>query len=132
MDFGKDREKVRAISSSRHLVGRGRGGTEGVRIRDHLANVRTFLAWLRSGLMLLAMGYAVAKFQVIESPANRYLGVLIAVAGWLIVALAGTGYARQRRAIEAADFAPSVSWNLGLSLLAASAGAIVLVYLVRT
>jgi putative membrane protein len=113
------------------LARRGRGGTEGVRIRDHLANVRTFLAWLRAGLMLLAMGYAVAKFQVIESPANRYLGVLTALAGWLIVAIAGIGYARQRRAIESAEFAPSVSWNLGLSLLTAGAGAIVLIYLIR-
>jgi inner membrane protein YidH len=114
------------------LARRGRGGTEGTRIRDHLANVRTFLAWLRAGLMLLAMGYAVAKFQVIESPANRYLGVLTALAGWLIVALAGISYARQRHAIETSEFAPSVSWNLGLSVLTAGAGAIVLVYLVRS
>jgi putative membrane protein len=114
------------------LARRGRGGTEGIRIRDHLANVRTFLAWLRAGLMLLAMGYAVAKFQVIESPANRYLGVLTALAGWLIVALAGVGYARQRRAIESAEFAPSVSWNVGLSLLTAGAGTIVLIYLIRS
>lgn len=114
------------------LARRGRGGTEGVRIRDHLANVRTFLAWLRAGLMLLAMGYAVTKFQVIESPANRYLGVFTALAGWLIVAIAGIGYARQRRAIESAEFTPSVSWNLGLSLLTAGAGGIVLIYLIRS
>jgi putative membrane protein len=112
------------------LARRGRGGTEGIRIRDHLANVRTFLAWFRAGLMLLAMGYAVAKFQVIESPANRYLGVLTALAGWLIVAVAGIAYGRQRRAIESAEFAPSVSWNLGLAILTAGAGAIVLVYLI--
>jgi putative membrane protein len=114
------------------LARRGRGGTEGIRIRDHLANVRTFLAWFRAGLMLLAMGYAVAKFQVIESPANRYLGVLTALAGWLIVAVASIAYGRQRRAIESAEFAPSVSWNLGLAILTAGAGAIVLVYLIES
>jgi len=114
------------------LARRGRGGTEGIRIRDHLANVRTFLAWLRAGLMLLAMGYAVAKFQVIETASNRYLGVVTALAGWLIIALAGISYARQRRAIEAAEFAPSVSWNVGLSLLTAGAGATVLIYLLRS
>jgi putative membrane protein len=118
------------MSSTRPLAVRGRGGTEGIRIRDHLANIRTFLAWLRAGLMLLAMGYAVAKFQVSESPTNRYLGVLTAVAGWMIVAIAGVAYARQRRAIESAEFAPSVSWNLGLSLLTAGAGAIVLIHLI--
>jgi putative membrane protein len=123
---------MRLVSSMDDLARHGRGVAESVRIRDHLANVRTFLAWLRTGLVLLAMGYAVTKFQAIESPTNRYLGVLAAVAGWLIVALAGIIYARQRRAIEAEQFAASVSWNVGLSLLAAGAGATVLVYLVRT
>lgn len=110
----------------------GRGGGEGVRIRDHLANVRTFLAWLRAGLVLLAMGYAVAKFQVIESLPSRYLGVLAALAGWLVIVIAGASYIRNRKAIEAAQFMPSVSWNLGLSLLTAGAGVVVLAYLIRS
>lgn len=120
------------MSSTSQPVPRGRGGGEGVRVRDHLANVRTFLAWLRAGLVLLAMGYAVAKFQVIESLPNRYLGVLAAVAGWLVIVIAGVSFIRMRRAIEAAEFAPSVAWNLGLSLLTAGAGAAILVYLVRS
>jgi putative membrane protein len=111
---------------------RGRSGGDGVRIRDHLANVRTFLAWLRAGFVLLGMGYAVAKFQVIESLPSRYLGVLAAVAGWLVIVIAGVSFIRMRRAIEAAELAPSVAWNIGLSLLTAGAGAAILVYLVRS
>lgn len=119
------------VSSGRPSV-RGRSGGEGIRIRDHLANVRTFLAWLRGGLVLLGMGYAVAKFQVIESLPNRYLGVLAAVAGWLVIVIAGVNFIRMRRAIEAAELAPSVAWNVGLSLLTAGAGAAILVYLSRS
>ena len=78
------------------------------------------------------MGYAVAKFQVIESLSNRYLGVLAAVAGWLVIVIAGVSFIRMRRAIEAAEVAPSISWNLGLSLLTAGAGAAVLLYLIRS
>jgi hypothetical protein len=78
------------------------------------------------------MGYAVAKFQIIESLPNRYLGVLAAVAGLLVILIAGVSFIRKRRAIEGAAFAPSVSWNLGLSLLTAGAGVAVLVYLVRS
>ena len=111
---------------------RGRGGSEGVRIRDHLANVRTFLAWFRVGLVLLAMGFAVAKFQVIESLPSRYLGVLAAAAGWLVIVIAGVSFIRMRRAIEATEFASSVTWNLGLSLLTAGAGAAILIYLIRS
>ncbi|HLJ18948.1 MAG TPA: DUF202 domain-containing protein [Stellaceae bacterium] len=111
---------------------RGRGGGEGVRIRDHLANVRTFLAWFRAGIVLLALGYAVAKLQVIESLPDRFLGVFAASAGWLVIVVAGIGFIRMRRAIEATRFAPSASWNIALSLLTAGAGMAVLVYLVRT
>jgi len=121
---------VPALSGRSSL--RGRGGGEGARIRDHLANVRTFLAWLRAGLVLLAMGFAVAKFQVIDSLPSRYLGVLAAAAGWLVILIAGVSFNRMRRATEAKEFASSVTWNLGLSLLTAGAGVAVLVYLVRS
>ena len=118
-------------STSAH-VRRGREGGEGARIRDHLASVRTFLAWLRVGLVLLAMGYAVAKFQVIESLPNRYLGVFAAVAGWLVIVGAGVSFIRVRRSIEVAEFAPSVAWNVGLALLTAGAGVAILVYVARS
>jgi putative membrane protein len=118
--------------SLQHAAGPpGRGGGEGVRIRDHLANVRTFLAWLRAGLVLLAMGYALAKFQVVESRPSLYIGTLCAAAGWLVIVAAGAGFFRQRRAIESATFTPSTSWNAGLALLSAVAGGAVLFYLLR-
>jgi putative membrane protein len=109
----------------------GRGGGEGVRIRDHLANVRTFLAWLRTGLVLLALGYALTKFEVIGRQQTRWLGVVTAAAGWLVVALAGVSFMRQRHAIESAVFAPSTLWNLSLIVLAAVGGGAILVYLAR-
>ena len=111
---------------------RGRGGGEGVRIRDHLANVRTFLAWFRGGLVLFAIGYAVVKFQVVESLPNRYVGVFATVAGWVVILVAGMSFVRNRRAIESPAFEPSVSGNLFLSVLTAGAGVAVLVYLTRS
>jgi uncharacterized membrane protein YidH (DUF202 family) len=44
----------------------GRGGGDGVRTRDHLANVRTLLAFLRTGLMLSGMGIVIDKLEAIE------------------------------------------------------------------
>ena len=109
----------------------GRGGGEGVRTRDHLANVRTFLAWLRTGLVLLALGYALTKFEVIERQESRYLGVITAAAGWVVVVLAGFSFMRQRRAIESAVFAPATRWNIALTVIAALGGGAILVYLAR-
>lgn len=107
----------------------GRGGGEGVRIRDHLASVRTLLAWLRTGLVLLAMGFAVTKFQVLETRPGHSLGIVVAIIGWLVIAVAGVHYLRQRRAIEAAQVTPSVWWAVGLVGLTAAAGALILSYL---
>jgi putative membrane protein len=109
----------------------GRGGGEGVRIRDHLANVRTFLAWLRAGLLLLALGYALAKFGVVENRSGQVIGLVAAIAGWLVMVLAGIAFFRQRRAIESLVYVPSTGWNIALSALAALAGTAALVYLLR-
>ena len=125
------RALFRSSATSRTIRGSHEGG-EGARVRDHLANVRTFLAWLRAGLVLLAMGFAVARFQVTESLASRYLGILAALAGWLVIVIAGVSFLRARRAIEAAESAPSLGWNVGLSLLTAGAGAAILIYLIRS
>ena len=35
--------------------------------RDHLANERTFLAWLRTGVTLMGVGVALVKFDAIIS-----------------------------------------------------------------
>ena len=35
--------------------------------RDHLANERTFLAWLRTGVTLMGVGIALVKFNAIIS-----------------------------------------------------------------
>ncbi len=120
-----------AETTLRSAGARGRGGGESVRIRDHLANVRTFLAWLRAGVVLFAIGYATVKFQVIESLPNLYVGILVSVAGWLTILIAGLNFWRQRQAIEAPAFKPSIVGNVVLSGLTAIAGVTVLVYLTR-
>ena len=35
------------------------------RITDHMANERTYLAWLRTGITVIALGFVVAKFGLI-------------------------------------------------------------------
>jgi len=47
--------------------------------RDHLANERTFLAWLRTGVTLMGVGIALVKFNAIIS------GVFLSVVGLFFV-----------------------------------------------
>jgi putative membrane protein len=76
----------------------------GSRARDHLANERTYLAWVRTSANVMIVGLAIAKF--IEAGAVRAV-----VAGLALVALGGAGmvqgmvrYRRTNREIEDGRF----------------------------
>ena len=100
------------------------------RVSDHLANERTFLAWIRTSIALISLGFVVAKFSVwlrqfqatvlaqrSVGPAGRAPAALLPRVGVSLPAgialmAAGAGLAvfalvRQRdvdRAIERGDF----------------------------
>jgi len=99
---------------------RGRGAGEGVRTRDHLANVRTTLAWVRTGMILMALGYASDKTAALEaagSPLHVYgrpLGVAAAGAGVVVAAAALPRFLRARARIESARFEPRPWADLAL------------------
>ena len=65
------------------------------RARTHLANERTFLAWFRTGITLIALGLAAAQFLTLESsggfPIVHVLATILVLTG---IALALTGAAR--------------------------------------
>jgi putative membrane protein len=66
-------------------------GAYGSRARDHLANERTYLSWLRTSLGVLALAAAVARFGAGEGHSD---GVAVALLGVLGVTLLGIGTRR--------------------------------------
>jgi putative membrane protein len=62
-----------------------------LRVREHLANERTYLAWLRTSLAMMAFGLGAAKF-------GSHNEVYAFAAGGVLVgaAIAGFGYATVR------------------------------------
>lgn len=118
----------------------GRGGGEGPRTRDHLANVRTMLAWMRLGIALLTVGYSVDRLGVLEmqrelSAVNpfRTYGIGSLGAGTLLTAAALIRYLRQRSAIDSATFRTHLVTDVGMVALIGVGGIalIVLVAVVR-
>jgi uncharacterized membrane protein YidH (DUF202 family) len=116
---------------------RGRGGGEGVRTRDHLANVRTTLAWIRTGLVLMGVGYATDKLAALAVlhgavggllPYGRPLGLAAIGAGVLLAAAALPRFLGARARIESARFEPRPGTDLAL-IVALAAGALVLLLL---
>ncbi len=88
---------------------------------DHAANERTFLAWVRTAIAVMAFGFLVAKFDLFLQIAARSLagerattripgggfggvvGVVLILAGTLMVALAAVRFVRTNRAIDSTD-----------------------------
>jgi putative membrane protein len=97
------------------------------RARTHLANERTFLAWFRTGITLVALGLAAAQF--LGSPGGaardvvRLLSTLVIGTGGLMAIAGAMRYFRGRREIDATRFQPastSIAVTAGLALLTAA------------
>lgn len=85
-----------------------RGATPNVggRAQSHLANERTYLAWLRTGLSMAALGVAVVKF----APARGHAAISGSILIFAGLLASGYGAARYRlvaRDLEAGVFAPA-------------------------
>jgi len=94
-------------------VGGARKADPDSRARTHLANERTFLAWLRTGLGLMVLGLGSAQFLDRESaivpgvPTVSLFGVLLILIGVATVALGAVHYGQSRDRIEAEAFRPA-------------------------
>ena len=90
------------------------------RARDHLANERTFLAWVRTGAAIVVFGFAIGRFSLamrqltaLQGHPVRTLGLSVWMgAGTIIagVALVVAGLARYRKTraqLDAMKFEPA-------------------------
>jgi inner membrane protein YidH len=83
---------------------------------SQLANDRTFLAWLRTGIALFGFGFVVAKVALIvdsgaEGVSNEALytgvGVLMVLSGAALVAFGYLQHTKVAQAIDPEDQAPA-------------------------
>jgi putative membrane protein len=81
------------------------------RARTHLANERTFLAWFRTGITLVALGIAAAELLGRGGEPGallvRGLAGLVILAGAGSVAIGLVRYRHARRQIDAQGFFPA-------------------------
>lgn len=100
--------------------------------RTHLANERTFLAWIRTAVSMFALGLGVALFYD-KTDGMQHIEVLIAV-GLSVTGImtALLGYRRYRNVhdrVELGDDCSRVSRTVGLAtVVAVAAGGLVLVF----
>ena len=85
--------------------------------RDHLANERTYLAWLRTAAAVMALGLAVAGLAHRVSTPTAVAGGLLVVTGACGVAYGTVRYRRVTRALDSGNF---VAGGRGPAALVAS------------
>jgi putative membrane protein len=94
------------------------------RARTHLANERTFLAWFRTGLTLIALGVAAAQFLTLTTSTGVRLvplfSTLVIGLGVVLVAVGVWRYHGGRTRIDEERFHPA-----HLSVVVTSAAALV-------
>jgi putative membrane protein len=107
------------------------------RVRDHLANERTYLAWMRTAIALMGFGVVIVRLRyllpsAIQGHAHGWeLGLLFALVGLLTVLLSTFHFLAVRRAIDSDTYTPGARWILLFSLAVGLLGAGVL-YLLFT
>lgn len=91
--------------------------------RFSFANERTFLAWIRTGLAMIAGGVALAAIGPVMSRAWQHgLSVSLVLLGVLCVATAWLRWALAERAVRRGRALPGVGFRLAVAVVIAGAG----------
>ncbi|MCW2883257.1 MAG: putative rane protein [Streptosporangiaceae bacterium] len=94
--------------------------------RFTLANERTFLAWIRTSLALIAGGIALAEFgsRIGPSPIRLAVSVGPVMAGTALSLLAFLHWRRCQRALRNGEPLPPPRFAVGLTALVVAAGCV--------
>ncbi len=120
-------------------------------VKDHLANERTYLAWVRTSIGIMAFGFVIEKFalflkqmtlilrneqpQVLSSFSSSLqghsstFGILLVAFGALLCLLAFIKYTKIKRQIEDHTYQSSNLLNVVLTFLVVITGIVLVIYL---
>jgi len=113
------------------------------RSREHLANERTFLAWIRTSIALMGFGFVIVKFTLFlkqlsllletsSVPSKGYssiIGVVMVAIGVIIAILAFLQYKRNEKWIKNNYFVSSSVLSLFIMFILVIGGIFLIFYL---
>lgn len=115
--------------------------------RVHLANERTFLAWIRTSIAIMAFGFVVEKFALflnqmsyflgkeIPYPPHKHstiLGAILIALGTLMGILSFIRYKKIERQIDEDTYHPSLILDLLITLAILAIGLFLVIYLLHS
>src|SRR5262245_41037310 len=114
------------------------------RTRDHLANERTLLAWVRTSIAIMGLGFIVARFGLLlrelgatnthplPTGISTIIGVALTVCGVVVLLLSLQRYRTVGDGIERNEYNWSPRLAIALTLVLAAAGVLLAIYLIIT
>jgi putative membrane protein len=111
--------------------------------REHLANERTFLAWIRTSIALMGFGFVIVKFALFLKQISILLdpklatsklhssdvGVIMIALGVFVALLAFLQFKKHERQLKNNSFYTSSTLMLFVTLVLMSGGIILILYL---
>ena len=118
---------------------------KGASVSDYLANERTYLAWLRTGIAMIGLGFVVAKFGlairaltgISAIPETTYhfssiIGIALTFAGGLMLLLAFKRFKRNQEKIRSGIYEPSNAAELTVTVSIFIIALLLIAYLLLT
>ncbi|HTT97555.1 MAG TPA: DUF202 domain-containing protein [Rhizomicrobium sp.] len=86
-------------------------------MREHAANERTFLAWVRTSIGIIGFGFLVLRFDV-HSPFAHVSALILIVLGTVMIGVAAWRFRRTAKEIDAERTHPGTGSRTDLALAA--------------
>lgn len=114
--------------------------------REHLANERTLLAWMRTSIAIMAFGFVVVKFSLFirqislllgkgtSIPQNGYssvIGILFVAVGAIILVLSYVRYKQTERQLSNQTFRSSSTLIFSLTIIILTLSILLILYLIE-
>lgn len=113
------------------------------RSREHLANERTFLAWIRTSIALMGFGFVIVKFTIFLKqiaflvdkaaiPSQGYsglVGVIMVAVGVVVAAFAFSQYKINNKHLQENYYAPRSVLSLVITFIMVTGGLFLIIYL---
>jgi putative membrane protein len=115
--------------------------------RVHMANERTFLAWIRTSIGIMAFGFVVERFSIFVKQASYFLGkevsptsrgysailgISLVALGALMGVLSFIRYKKVERQIDEDTYQPSLILDILLTISVLAIGIFLVIYLIHS
>jgi putative membrane protein len=103
-------------------------------MRDHLANERTLLAWIRTAVTVIGLGFLLDRLaaQNASDSWTTITGIALVVFGGVIALAGGYSYLATRRQIGPGPYRSNAALHVGMVVVVAVGAVLVAIYLVSS